>query len=218
MNEVLFFITLLLNFTGILAAYKFFGKTGLYCWVAFATVMANIEVVKSVDIFAMSLTLGNVIYGTTFLVTDILGEKYGAKDARRAVYVGFSAMVIFTVFTQINLLYIPNEADFASEAMSTLFSITPRLCIASMMAYLFSNLLDTYFFEKLRLKYKALWIRNNFSTLCSQFIDTVIFTTIAFVGIFPVKMVFELFVTTYLIKILISVCDTPFLYIAKKMR
>lgn len=218
MNEILFFITLLLNFSGILLAYKFFGKMGLYCWVAFATVMANIEVVKSVDIFAMSLTLGNVIYGTSFLVTDILGEMYGAKEARKAVYIGFSSMVIFTMFTQINLLYIPNEADFASEAMNTLFSITPRLCIASMIAYLVSNLLDTFFFDRLRSKYKALWIRNNGSTLCSQLIDTVIFTTIAFVGIFPMKVVLELFVTTYLIKVLISVCDTPFLYVAKKMR
>lgn len=214
MNELLFFITLLINFVCIIGSYWVFGKTGLYCWVTFATVLANIEVVKSVDVFGMALTLGNITYATTFLATDILSEKYGARDARKAVYIGFASMVMFTILTQIDLLYVPNENDFANEAMNTLFSLTPRLCLASMVGYLISNLLDTYVFEILRLKYKGLWVRNNFSTFISQFVDTLIFTGVAFVGVFPLEVLFELFVTTYLIKLLISVCDTPFLYLA----
>lgn len=214
MNEVLFFITLILNFSGILVAYKFFGKTGLYCWMVFATVLANIEVVKCVDIFSMSLTLGNVIYGTTFLVTDILGANYGIKAARKAVYLGFSAMVLFTIFTQVNLMYIPNAADFASPAMQTLFSITPRICAGSMLAYVTANMLDTYLFHAL--SRFPLWVRNNGSTMCSQFIDTWIFTSVAFWGVFDFNMLVELFITTYILKLLIAACDTPFVYLAAK--
>lgn len=217
MNEILFFITLIINFTGILAAYKFFGKTGLYSWVAFATVMANIEVVKCVDIFGMSLTLGNVIYGTTFLVTDILGEKYSGKDARKAVYIGFASMLIFTLFTQINLLYVPNKEDFASDAMKTLFSLTPRLCVASLTAYFIANLLDTFSFEFLKKRNTPLWVRNNLSTISSQLVDTVIFTLIAFYGVFSNEMLIELMITTYAIKVLIAACDTPFIYLAKRI-
>lgn len=214
MNEVLFFLTLVLNFTGILLAYWRFGKTGLYCWMVFATVLANIEVVKCVDIFSMSLTLGNVIYGTTFLVTDILGANYGIKAARKAVYLGFSAMVLFTVFTQLNLLYLPNEADFASPAMETLFSLTPRICIGSLLAYLIANTLDTYLFHALHRF--PLWVRNNGSTMVSQLVDTAIFTTVAFWGVFGHDMLLELFCTTYAIKLMIAACDTPFVYLAAK--
>ena len=214
MNEVLFFITLILNFSGILVAYKVFGKTGLYCWMVFATVLANIEVIKCVDIFSMSLTLGNVIYGTTFLVTDILGANYGIKDARKAVYLGFSAMVLFTIFTQVNLLYIPNAADFASPAMETLFALTPRICAASMAAYLIANMLDTYLFHAL--SRFPLWVRNNGSTMVSQLVDTAIFNFIAFWGVFELDVLVELFVTTYTIKLLIAACDTPFVYLAAK--
>lgn len=57
MNEILFFITLIVNFIGIILAFKFFGKKGLFAWIAFATVSANIEVIKCVDIFGLSLTL-----------------------------------------------------------------------------------------------------------------------------------------------------------------
>lgn len=214
MNEVLFFITLILNFFGILIAYKIFGKTGLYCWMVFATVLANIEVVKCVDIFSMSLTLGNVIYGTTFLVTDILGANYGIKEARKAVYLGFSAMVLFTVFTQVNLLYVPNASDFASPAMQTLFSLTPRICLGSLLAYVVANTLDTYLFHALNRF--PLWVRNNGSTMVSQFVDTWIFTLVAFWGVFDLKQLVELFITTYIIKFLIAACDTPFVYLAVK--
>lgn len=216
MNEILFFITLILNFSGILIAYKIFGKTGLYCWMVFATVLANIEVVKCVDIFSMSLTLGNVIYGTTFLVTDILGVNYGVKDARKAVYLGFSTLVLFTLFTQINLLYAPNASDFASPAMETLFSLTPRICVGSLLAYFIANMLDTYLFHAL--SRFPLWVRNNGSTMVSQLVDTFIFTAVAFWGVFSFDMLVELFLTTYAIKLLISACDTPFVYLAVKKK
>lgn len=214
MNEVLFFLTMVLNFSGILLAYKFFGRTGLYCWMVFATVLANIEVIKCVDIFTMSLTLGNVIYGTTFLVTDILGANHGVKAARKAVYLGFSAMVVFMVFTQINLCFEPNEADFASPAMETIFNLTPRICIGSLLAYLIANMLDTYLFHALHRF--PLWVRNNGSTIASQLVDTAIFTLVAFWGVFEHRMLLELFCTTYAIKLLIAACDTPFVYLVAK--
>lgn len=214
MNELLFFLTLCINFTCILLAFKLFGATGLYCWMVFGTVLANIEVVKCVDLFGLSLTLGNVIYGSLFLVTDILGAKYGIRAARKAVFLGFASMVAFTGLTQINLLFEPNSADFAAPAMETLFSLTPRVCIASMAAFLVSNMLDTWLFHALHTC--PLWVRNNGSTFASQLVDSAIFTGLAFWGVFDSGVLFELFCTTYIIKILVAACDTPFLYLALK--
>ena len=219
MNEILFGITLLINFVGILISYKIFKKTGLYAWIAFATIIANIEVTKCVDIFGMSLTLGNVIYGTIFLATDILSELYGGKSARKGVFIGFFSMIVFTIFSQINLLFIPNSFDYVSEAMKTIFALTPRICVGSLTAYLVSNTLDTYTYDFIRKKFpKHLWLRNNGSTMTSQLVDSFLFTILAFAGVFSWFEIIELSITTYLLKLIISLCDTPFLYIAKKIK
>ena len=80
MNELLFIITILVNFIGILLSYKCFKKVGLFIWVAIATIIANIEATKCVDMFGLSLTLGNVVYSTVFLATDILSEMEEKKQ------------------------------------------------------------------------------------------------------------------------------------------
>ncbi len=220
MNEVLFFIILIVNFSCIIFAYKFFGKVGLFCWIAMATIIANVEVLKCVDIFNMALTLGNVAYGSIFLATDILNEKYGVQNAQKSIYIGFFALLVFTLIIQIDLQFMPNSSDFSHEAMKTLFSITPRICLGSMFAYFISNMLDVYLYMYIK-KYipsdSFLWLRNNAATMISQLFDTMIFTCIAFVGVFSIDVVFQLCITTYLIKLLIALLDTPFLYIAKRI-
>lgn len=221
MNEALFFITIIVNFAGVIFAYKFFGKMGVFAWIALATIVANVEVLKCVDIFGMALTLGNVTYGSIFLATDILNEKYGVEEAQKSVYLGFFALLMFTIITQIDLHYISNEADFAGEAMKTLFTITPRICFASMSAYFVSNMMDVYLYKFIRNilpSDKFLWVRNNGATCLSQLFDTAMFTYIGFAGVFSKEVVFQLFITTYLIKIIIAILDTPFLYLAKRIK
>lgn len=221
MNEALFFITIIINFAGVIFAYQFFGKVGIFAWIGIATIIANVEVLKCVDIFGMALTLGNVTYGSIFLATDILNEKYGVEEAQKSVYLGFFALLIFTAITQVDLHYISNSADFAGEAMKTLFTITPRVCFASMSAYFISNMMDVYlykFIKNLLPSDKFLWVRNNGATWVSQLFDTAIFTYIGFAGVFSKEIVFELFITTYIIKIIIALLDTPFLYIAKRIK
>ena len=220
MNECLFFVSILINFIGVLCSYKLFGKIGIFAWIAIATVIANIEVLKCVDIFNMALTLGNVTYGSIFLATDILNEKYGVNIAKKSVYIGFFSLFIFTLITQTDLHYISNSADFAGEAMKTLFTITPRMCFASMFAYFVSNIIDIHLYALVKLFFtsdKFLWLRNNTATMLSQLIDTLIFTYIGFVGVFENKILIELFITTYSLKLIIALLDTPFLYIAKKI-
>lgn len=221
MNEALFFITIIVNFAGVIFAYKFFGKMGVFAWIALATIVANVEVLKCVDIFGMALTLGNVTYGSIFLATDILNEKYGVEEAQKSVYLGFFALLMFTIITQIDLHYISNEADFAGEAMKRLFTITPRICFASMSAYFVSNMMDVYLYKFIRNilpSDKFLWVRNNGATCLSQLFDTAMFTFIGFAGVFSKDVVFQLFITTYLIKLFIAILDTPFLYLAKRIK
>lgn len=220
MNEILFIITILVNFIGILVSYKIFKKTGLFIWIAISTIIANIEVTKCVDMFGLSVTLGNVVYSTIFLATDILSEIYGGKEARRAVRVGFFSIIIFTVLTQIDLLFIPNSQDLVNDSMHTIFGFMPRLCFGSLITYIISNTLDTYLYEFIKNKLpedKFLWIRNNGSTMISQLVDSVLFTIIAFLGVYSWKVIIDLCIVTYVIKFVVAVLDTPFLYVAKKV-
>lgn len=220
MNEILFIVSILINFIGIIIAYKVFKKTGLFVWVAISTIIANIEATKCIDMFGISATLGNVVYSTVFLATDILSEIYGGQEARKAVKIGFFSMLIFTLLTQIDLLFIPNEQDIVNDSMHTIFSFMPRFCFASVVTYVVSNTLDTYLYDIIKNKLpedKFLWVRNNGSTMISQLIDSILFTLIAFVGIYSWKVIINLTIVTYLVKLVVAVLDTPFIYIAKRI-
>ncbi|MEG0073956.1 MAG: queuosine precursor transporter [Clostridia bacterium] len=221
MNELIFFISIIVNFTGLICMYKYFGKTGLFVWIAFATIAANIEVIKCVDMFAMKLTLGNVLYGSVSLASDILNENYGFKSAKDAVKIGFCTMLIFTVAAQFTLAYIPNQIDFASSSLQTIFALSPRIFLGSIIAYFVSSTVNVNAFNYIRKKLpqdKYFYIRNNASTMLAQIIDTAIFTAVAFIGVFPLKDCIILVATTYAVKVCIALLDTPFLYIAKEMK
>lgn len=216
-NELLFFITIAISFVGVLLFFRLFGKIGLFCWMAFATIVANIETAKCVDMFGWSVTLGTILFSSNYLCTDILHEMYSTQEARRAVWISFLATIAFVVLEQVTLLFIPNDADFAHSAMKTLFGFMPRICIASLISYLASNMLDTYLYALFSKKTSRLWLKNNGATLISQAVDTIVFTSLAFIGVMPINVVLELMVTTYAIKFIIALCDTPFLYIAKRI-
>ena len=221
MNELLWLAMLLLNFGAIMLCYRLFGRTGLFIWIPVSVILANIQVVKTVELFSLSATLGNIVYATSFLVTDILSENYGKKEAKRAVYIGFFALIVMTVLMNLALLFKPAQEDFAHESLVTIFSLMPRIGGASLLAYLVSQTHDVwaYHFWKKRLPSpRFIWLRNNASTIVSQLIDSVIFTVIAFAGKFPVGVLLEIVVSTYLLKIIVAAADTPFVYLARIMK
>uniref|UniRef100_A0A7C3RBJ4 Probable queuosine precursor transporter n=1 Tax=Archaeoglobus fulgidus TaxID=2234 RepID=A0A7C3RBJ4_ARCFL len=226
-NELLWFVMLLTSFTGIIIAYRIFGRIGLYAWTAMAIILANIQVMKTIEFFGLVTAMGNIVYGTTFLVTDILCENYGKREAKKAVQVGFFTLIIFTLLMQICLAFIPHESDTLSPALEQIFGIMPRITVASLTAYLVSQLHDVWAFDfwKRRTRGRFLWLRNNASTMVSQLIDNAVFTWIAFVGfgvfweqVFPWEVIVEIFVTSYIMKFIVAVFDTPFVYMARMIK
>lgn len=220
-NELIFIITVLLYLGSALFLYKLFGKNGLYAFAIFGTLLGNIAVCKCVDIFGFSTTAGNVLYASTFLVTDILSEKYSRKDAAMAVAYSFSIMVLWMIGTQLIMLFAPNGNDYVNGSLEVVFSLVPRITLASLAGYIFSQTLDVflyhYIWKKTGYSKSKLWLRNNASTLTSQAVDTVIFTFIAFWGVFPNDVFMSILITTYLFKAVVAVLDTPFIYIARNM-
>jgi len=217
-NEISWIQLVIVAFLSILIFYRLFGKTGLYVWTGVAMIVCNVQVLKTVVLFGMVGTTGNILYGTTFLVTDILSEIYGKEEAQRAVWIGFLAVISTTVMMQICLKFIPHESDFAQGALETIFGIFPRIVLASLTAYILSQFHDIWAYQVWRKKFpkdQQIWIRNNASTIVSQAIDSVVFCFIAFWGVFPVNIFWSIFLTTYLFKCVVAICDTPFIYIAK---
>lgn len=218
MNEILFIITTILCFVTTLLFYKYLGKYGLFVWISIATIISNIETVKLVNIFGMETSLGTILYASTFLTTDILNEKYGEKAARRSVYYGLLSMIVMTIFMSIALLYDPSSNDFANESLKTIFTLNMRITLASIIAFVVSQLLDAHMYNKIKEKSDKLWLRNNLSTMISQLIDTVLFALIAYKGLVTNNTLVSMMVFMYIFKLMLAVIDTPFMYLSKKIK
>jgi len=222
MNNILFLVSVVFYLGSVLVLYKFFGKTGLYIFTVFSTILANIQVCKCVDIFGVSATAGNVLYAASFLVTDILSEKYGKKAAGKAVIYGLCVTVLWVLGTQLTLWMEPNANDYVNESMKTVFGIVPRVAIASFIGYACSQSVDIFLYhfiwDKTGGSSKRLWMRNNFSTLTSQAVDTLVFTTLAFWGTYPTDVFISIVLTTYLFKAIVALLDTPFIYLARAIK
>ena len=126
------------------------------------------------------------------------------------------------------LAFTANEFDFAHPYLNTLFSLAPRILFGSMLAYIISQSFDVWAFNKIRklTHGKFLWLRNNGSTLISQFIDTMIFTAVGltafswlpFEGVISTDLFWSVALATYIIKVLVAALDTPFLYLSYKIK
>lgn len=208
---------LLANFVAILLVYRFFGRIGLFIWVPIAAIVANLQVLKTVELFGLTATLGNIVYASSFLVTDILSENYGKRDARRAVAIGFVSIFALVGLMNLALLFEPDATDFSQPHLSALFEILPRVTGASLLAYLISQYHDVWAYNFWKNRFpgrRTIWLRNNLSTLVSQLIDSVVFSFLAFLGVFAFPVVIEIAATTYLFKLIVAIADTPMVYLA----
>ncbi len=225
-NEMLLVLNLILLYTTVLLCYKFLGANGLIYWTIFATITANIEVLILVNAFGLSQTLGNVMFATTFVVTDILSEVEGKEKANEAVKMGIISSIAFIIISQFWLLFTPNSQDWAFPSMKIVFSATPRIMFAGLIVYVIVQKLDIYLYhkwwshteKKFGNKRSGLWIRNNASTLISQLANSVLFTFIAFAGTFDFKTLVSICLTTYIIYVATSILDTPIVYLARRIK
>ncbi len=220
MNEILLLVEILVCFGGLLLVKKFLGKSGIYAWITLATCLAEVQVLKAVDVFGISATLGNVLFASTFLATDILSENYGTKFAKKGPLFSLLGAVFYIVFCLITPLFVPNEFDFVQDSMKLMFSLSIRVTFASVLMLVIANLVDVLLYDFLMKKFngKNMWFRNNVCTIISNCIENYFFTFLAFYGNFDVKTCLIVATSTSCIEIFIALLDTPFLYLSKKLK
>ncbi|MEZ4810487.1 MAG: queuosine precursor transporter [Allomuricauda sp.] len=162
------------------------------------------------------LSVGILPYPLTFLITDLVSEIYGKKKANQVVTAG-----IFASFFSMGIILIANYAPAIASspvddaAFSKVFALSPLGVLASMLAYLFAQYIDIsiYHFWKRVTQGKMLWVRNNFSTFSSQFVDTLtVVSLLCLFGVLPWDKFYGLVVSGFIFKIIIALLDTPFLY------
>ncbi|MUH36869.1 VUT family protein [Zobellia amurskyensis] len=171
-------------------------------------------------IFGVSLfevSVGILPYPITFLITDLISEIYGRKKANQIVTAGiFASLFSMGIILVAEVAPAIPSSPVDDSTFTSVFALSPVAVLASMIAYLFAQYIDIaiYHFWKKLTKGKYLWVRNNFSTFLSQFVDT--FTVVGLLcvfGILPWHLFFGLVVSGFIFKIFIAFLDTPFLYL-----
>tara|TARA_R110000868_G_scaffold360484_2_gene622522 strand:- start:18073 stop:18777 length:705 start_codon:yes stop_codon:yes gene_type:complete len=163
------------------------------------------------------ISVGILPYPITFLITDLISEIYGKKRANQIVVTGiFASLFSLSIVFVSNAVPATGWSPVGNDMFSTVFGNTAIAVFASMLAYLFAQFIDIhiYHFWKRVTKGKHLWIRNNFSTFSSQFVDTLtILLLLCSFKIIEWNKFEGLLVSGFIFKALIALCDTPFLYL-----
>lgn len=122
-------------------------------------------------------------------------------------------------FYHISLSFKPNELDLVNDSLKNIFAFNLRISISSIVMCYLSNMLDIILFEKIKNKIpNKMWVRNNIATIISNCLENYFFTIFAFIGIYDLRTILSIATTTTILEIMIAICDTPFLYLSKKLK
>jgi len=221
---------------GLLLTLRYFGVYGLFGYCTLALFISNIQVLKAAR-FSFShepIALGTIVFSITFLIADILTEYYSPKIALKAVWFSFLAMLVMMILMILTLGVAPLDPSQepieykrffqAHEAMRFLFLPAPAIFLASIISYVVSQVNDIVlfnFFKKATHK-KFLWLRAGVSTMIASLIDTVLFSTLAWVIFAESPINLKTLLWTYILgtyggRLLMSIANVPFVYLAGKL-
>jgi len=220
MIEILLWIVLISAFTlfGSWYARKYSRADGLIgIYVAFG-IFANLAATKTVtfdlgfaQLYAPAVVL---IFAVTFLLTDIVNEKFDLHETQRMILIAFACQVFISFFSWLVLTLPPAPFYTGQAALESVLGQVPRIVVASWVAFLASENVDAFIFAwfKARTGGKHLWARNALSSIPAMVVDSVLFITLAFYGTMPVvPLILGMLVTKWLV----AVIDIPFMYINK---
>lgn len=221
-NEIAFFLIMVLSLLSVLLAGTQ-NKSWLFSMVVLLSVITSITAGKLINVFGFTTSIATPIYAGIFLATDAISEIYGKKEARNAVILGFCSNVLLVAFGQLIVNTPPPFPMDLSDSLVTIFNFIPRLVFAGLFAFIVAQTIDIKIFHWLKDKKFTgiagkLWFRNNISTITSQLIDSTIIYLIAFSGVVPNNQMLSLILTAWVVKVIVALFDTPFLYAIDKMK
>ena len=185
----------------------------LYIWLlslhTSLLIASNAGGAKMIAVFAGLAASATVFsYSVTFPICDVINELYGRRAARQAVNIGLLGLAVSVVFFQLSMAAPPAPFWHGQEAYVATLGLGPRILLGGWLSYVVGNHIDVMVFHKIRqiTGERYFWVRKNVSTAISQAIDTVIFMTIAFYGVFPIV---DAIPGQYLLKLGVAALCTP---------
>jgi len=178
-------------------------------------ITANIIAVKLIFLFGFLVPAGIIIFPLSYLFGDVLTEVYGYGAARRVIWLGFACNLLAVIAIYLGGLAPAAPFWHNQAAYETILGFTPRLLLASFIAYLVGEFTNSFVLAKLKMATKGhwLWTRTIGSTLLGEGVDTIIFISIAFWGIIPSQLLLTAILTQWAFKVLYEVIATPFTYL-----
>ncbi len=217
-NETIFIAATIFCLCSALFAFRM-GQQWATAYIVVCSAVLACVGAKVSTIFGLPITLGEAVYASIYLTSDMTTERYGKKAGYRLIRIGFASLLVFTILTQLALLLQPEDyATDVATAMDTVFGMSLRMAIGGALAYVISQHFDVWLYHRIQqyTSERFLWLRNNLSTFVSQGLDSFIFYTIAFYGVFPNLL--EIALAGYIVKVTIALCDTPFLYLSRLIK
>jgi len=179
-------------------------------------ITANITAVKLVNVFGLVLPAGIVIFPISYIFGDILTEVYGYRLARRVIWLGFLCNLLAVIAIWVGQVLPPASFWNGQAAYERILGYTPRLLLASFLAYLVGEFANSFVMAKMKIATRGrwLWTRTIGSTLVGEGLDSLVFTTVAFVGEIPMAVLALAIVTQWLAKSAYEAAATPLTYVA----
>ena len=178
-------------------------------------ITANIIAVKLILFLGFPVPAGIIIFPLSYLFGDVLTEVYGYGAARRVIWLGFAYNLLAVIAIYIG--GIAPAAPFWTQqaAYNTILGFTPRLLLASFVAYLVGEFTNSFILARLKIATQGrwLWTRTIGSTLVGEGLDTLIFISIAFWGIIPSQLMITTILTQWIFKVTYEIVATPFTYL-----
>ncbi len=176
--------------------------------------ISNVASSKVLDLGPFTFDGGTILFPISYIFGDILTEVYGYKRSRRVIWTGFlAAFLMSVVFIIVGKL--PSAADWGNQdAYDKILGLTPRIVLASLIAYFAGEFSNSYTLAKLKIMTggKWLWTRTIGSTIAGEGIDTLLFVMIAFYGVFPPDLLLAILISNYIFKVGFEVLCTPLTY------
>ena len=197
------------------------GKADYSVWFVFIVaifitclITANIAGVKLVEVFRFVFPAGTIIFPISYIFGDVLIEVYGYRQARKVIWLGFFCNFIFVVTIWIGQILPPASFWDGQKAYERILGYTPRLLVASFLAYLVGEFANSFVLAKMKILTKGrwLWSRTIGSTLVGEGLDSLVFMTLAFVGTIPAGALLSAILTQWLVKSAYEAVVTPLTY------
>jgi queuosine precursor transporter len=184
---------------------------------AFVTVLLCANLIgasKVAHLGGFTFGAGVLFFPLSYVFGDVLTEVYGYARARKVVWAGFGAMAFASVMSGVVLAFPPAPGWPHQEAFQTVFGNTPRIVLASLVAYFCGEFANSYVLARLKVRTEGrwLWVRTIGSTIVGEGIDSLIFYPLAFVGVWSNELVLTVMVTNYLFKVGWEAAITPVTY------